>query len=144
MSSSFAVMLVIFFGLGLLLPGTILLNQWKQKRILGLLISGWCLVGTFVLISTLLLFFLITVYSYNMVLVVVLLTPVTIIAGLIATLAIGINNLVAGFSKDKQGKFNNSKIAVGFVILGINFTVVAAIIILIVLFMNGFIPIALM
>lgn len=144
MDSSSAVMLIIFVGLGMLLPGIILLNQWKQKKLLGLLIAGWCLVGTFVLISTLLLFFLITVYSYNLVLVAILLTPVTIIAGLIATLAIGINNLVAGFSKNKQGKFNNSKIAIGFVLLGINFTVIASIIILIVLFMNGYIPIALM
>lgn len=141
MDGATGLLLFTLIAVGLLVPGIILLSRWKVTRILGLLIPGWCLVGTFGILATLLFLYFLVISSTGLIFFLIALSPLIIIGGLIATLTIGINNLMVGFVK---GNINASKITIGFVLLGINFTILASIIILIVLFMNGFIPIALM
>ena len=134
MDGATGLLLFTLIAVGLLVPGIILLSRWKVNRILGLLIPGWCLVGTFGILATLLFLYFLVISSTGLIFFLIALSPLIIIGGLIATLTIGINNLMVGFAKG----------TIGFVLLGINFTILASIIILIVLFMNGFIPIALM
>ena len=141
MDGATGLLLFTLIAVGLLVPGIILLSRWKVTRILGLLIPGWCLVGTFGILATLLFLYFLVISSTGLIFFLIALSPLIIIGGLIATLTIGINNLMVGFAK---GNIKVSKITIGFVLLGINFTILASIIILIVLFMNGFIPIALM
>ena len=71
---------------------------------------------------------------------IIIITPFLIIAGLIVTLALGVEALTRGYEKPRNIKL----ITRGWVLIGINLSVVTSIIILLVLFMGGYIPIRLM
>ena len=135
--------LIIVTGIAaLLVPGIVLINQGKNNK--TKYIVGWCLVATVITGVSVGLGFLIVMAGSSLLGWLILITPLLIIVGLILTVTYGIDCLVKGFSKDQDGQRNKSKIKTGFVLLGINATIFLSILTLIILFMNGLIPIRLM
>lgn len=135
--------LIIVMGIAaLLVPGIVLINQGKNNK--TKYIVGWCLVATVITGVSVGLGFLIVMAGSSLLGWLILITPLLIIVGLILTVTYGIDCLVKGFSKDQDGQRNKSKIKTGFVLLGINATIFLSILTLIILFMNGLIPIRLM
>ena len=119
------------------------LNE-EGKRNLAYIQVGWIIIGVVSVIQTIGLFVLMWFSGGGFPLLIILVVPLMVLTALIFTLAFGIYNLALGFKRDKNGHFNASKITTGWVCIGINLTVVAAVITLLLMFMTGIIPIRLM
>jgi len=132
--------------IGLLVAGIILVNRGYKsdkdgKRNLNNIRLGWIFIGSASISATILTFWYAErVGFYSLFPILLFILPLIIIAGLIATLSVGISQLVAGYSKPRY----NKKIKVGWILLIINFSVFGLLATLLILFMSGLIPIALM
>ena len=140
MSGLTGFILILLAIAGTLVPGLIFVVNYKNTN-KGLYIAGWCLIGLIATAMTFGLFYFIVISWYSVLWLLILLIPLSVLGGLIATLTIGLNCLVKGFTK---GNINKANIITGFVLLGVNNIVFFSIILLILLFTNGFIPISLM
>ena len=132
--------------IGLLVAGIILVNRGYKtdkngKRNVNNIRLGWIFIGSASINATILIiWYAERVGFYSLFPILLFILPLIIIAGLIATLSVGISQLVDGYSKPR----NNKKIKVGWTLLIINFSVFGLIATLLILFMSGLIPIALM
>lgn len=121
--------------------GVVLINKGKQvdengNRKTGKLHAGWILV----LISSIQMgLSLVGAIMYGGLFAIILWSPLIVLIGLIITLAYGINYLTDGY-----GQHDRRKISIGWTLLIINSSVVTALIVLLLMFMNGWIPIRLM
>ena len=132
-------MLIVNF-ISVLIGGIIFISLgYRFARKLVLIKTGWIIIGVLSLLTTAGVVYL-GFYSGFTLLLIILLGPMAIVAGLIATLAFGIGNLIIGFGKVK----NVTKITNGFILIGINLTIIAALIVLLVMFTTGVIPIRFM
>lgn len=127
---------------------SILINSGYQKdqegrRNAKLIAIGWIIIGTSSFSGTVL-FILIALWTGYLYGLGLLAIPLLILAGLVASLTVGISNLAKGYAKDANGKRNHSLISSGWILLAINLTILVSIITLLVLFATGGIPIALM
>lgn len=129
-------------AIAFLVVGIVFVNLgYKSNRNLNKIKLGWIFIGISSIIATILLLWLGNNIGYFSLLgILIFIFPFIIIAGLVATLSVGISQLVDGYSKPRD----NKKIKVGWILLIINFSVLTAIITLLILFMSGLIPIALM
>ena len=119
---------IIFIGLG-----------YRFGRKLALIRTGWIIIGVISLVTTMGIGYL-AFRTSLLILLLIFIGPLFIIGGLIATLTAGIINLIVGFGKVR----NKTKIINGFVLLGINLAIVTTLIVLLVMFTTGIIPIRLM
>ena len=142
MSPITSFILVLLLASGILVPGIILIKNGKNNK--TLLIIGWVMVATLIAAAIFGLVFFIIVSGSSILGWLLFAVPFMIIAGLIVTLAFGIDCLTKGLTKDKEGNINKGKLITGIVLLAIHITVILSLIILVVLFANGLIPIALM
>ncbi len=125
-----------------LIVGVVLVTKGKQidengNRNTGKLNAGWILI----LISGIQMGLSVIgaiIYS-GLLFTIIFWLPLTVIAGLIATLSFGINFLTDGYSKNDK-----KKISTGWTLLIINSVVLTTIIVLLLMFMNGLIPIRFM
>ena len=108
-----------------------------------LIVIGWIIIGVSTLAVTILFFVVawLSGYLYTLGLLVV---PLMILVGIIVSLTLGISNLVNGYTRDENGKRNYQLVKSGWILLGLNITIVAVIFTLFMLFATGVIPIALM
>jgi len=124
-----------------LIVGVVLVAKGKQidengNRNTGILNAGWILI----LISGIQMgLSVIGAIMYGGLFAIIFWFPLIIIVGLIVTLSFGINYLTEGYSLHDR-----KKISTGWTLLIINSAVVATIIVLLLMFMNGWIPIRLM
>ena len=127
---TFLVVGIVFVSLG-----------YKRNRDLNKIKLGWIFIGVSSIIATALLLWLgNNIGLYSLLGLLVFLFPVIILASLIATLTLGICGLVNGYSKPR----NPTYIKRGWIFLIINIALSTTLIVLLVLFMNGWIPIRLM
>lgn len=143
MSGLLGFILVLLLVPALLVPGIIFINKGRGKNV-AMITIGWCIIGT---IATALTFgtgLLFYYWGTTVLTIVMIVSPLIIIAGLIVTVSLGITYLIKGYTRDKDGKINKRQITAGFVLLGINTLILAAIITLAIIFTSGLIPIALM
>ena len=132
--------------IGLLVAGIILVNRGYKsdkdgKRNLNNIRLGWIFIGSASINATILtIWYAERVGFYSLFPILLFILPLIIIAGLIATLSVGISQLVDGYSKPRD----NKKIKVGWILLIINLSVFGLLATLLILFMSGLIPIALM
>lgn len=139
----FAIILIL--TIGAIMTGIILINigmkpDEENKRNLNLVKAGWLTLGIYSILLTIGLTLLCIVVPSILVIFIFLL-PLTIIVGLIITLAYGVYYLSLGYNKEKP---DLRKREIGWTCLIINTSIFTTIVILLALFMNGFIPIALM
>ena len=129
-------------AIAFLVVGIVFVNLgYKGNRNLNKIKLGWIFIGISSIIATILLLWLGNNIGYFSLLgILIFIFPFIIIVGLIITLSLGISSLASGYSKPRD----NKKIKVGWILLIINFSVLTAIITLLILFMSGLIPIALM
>ena len=128
--------------------GSILIKKGYKKDNNGdrnpkLIVIGWIIIGVSTLAVTILFFVVawLSGYLYTLGLLVV---PLMILVGIIVSLTLGISNLVNGYTRDENGKRNYQLVKSGWILLGLNITIVAVIFTLFMLFATGVIPIALM
>lgn len=108
-----------------------------------LIVIGWIIIGVSTLAGTILFLFVSWLSSYLFGLG-LLMIPLLILAGIVVSLTLGVSNLVNGYTKNENGKRNYQLVTSGWILLGLNITIVAAIFTLFMLFATGVIPIALM
>ena len=126
----FLVVGIVFISLG-----------YKGNRNLNKIKLGWIFVGISSIIATVLILWLGNNIGYFSLLgILIFIFPFIIIAGLIVTLSLGISGLVSGYSKPR----NNAAIKRGWAFLIINIAITTTIIVLLLMFMSGLIPIRLM
>ena len=114
---------------------------YKGNRNLNKIKLGWIFVGISSIIATVLILWLGNNIGYFSLLgILIFIFPFIIIAGLIVTLSLGISGLVSGYSKPR----NNAAIKRGWAFLIINIAITTTIIVLLLMFMSGLIPIRLM
>lgn len=108
-----------------------------------LIVIGWIIIGVSTLAGTIL-FFVVAWLSGYLFGLGLLMIPLLILAGIIVSLTLGVSNLVNGYTKNENGKRNYQLVISGWILLGLNITIVAAIFTLFMLFATGVIPIVLM
>lgn len=114
---------------------------YKGNRNLNKIKLGWIFVGISSIIATVLILWLGNNIGYFSLLgILIFIFPFIIIVGLIVTLSLGISGLVSGYSKPR----NNAAIKRGWAFLIINIAITTTIIVLLLMFMSGLIPIRLM
>ena len=114
---------------------------YKGNRNLNKIKLGWIFVGISSIIATVLILWLGNNIGYFSLLgILIFIFPFIIIAGLIVTLSLGISGLATGYSKPR----NNAAIKRGWTFLIINIAITTTIIVLLLMFMSGLIPIRLM
>lgn len=136
--------LIIIAIVALAVTGGVLVSGGKRKREYGKVLAGWIVLSVLFTGLTALLLFLIFIYRSAVLVILLVFSPLIIILGLIICLSLGITRLVEGFSKDLDGKRAPSKIATGFVLLGVATLIVVMIAVLIILFETSVIRISLM
>jgi len=136
--------LIIVIIVALALAGGLLVFNGKDNKDNKKILAGWIVLSVlFTGLTALLLFFVIMLRSATLT-TLLFLSPLIILFGIIIGLCLGISRLTEGFSKKENGKRDPKKIVVGFVCLGIVLTIIATIIVLLVLFATGIIPIRFM
>ena len=114
---------------------------YKGNRNLNKIKLGWIFVGISSIIATVLILWLGNNIGYFSLLgILIFIFPIIIIIGLIVTLSFGISGLATGYSKPR----NNAAIKRGWTFLIINIAITTTIIVLLLMFMSGLIPIRLM
>ena len=127
---AFLVVGIVFISLG-----------YKGNRNLNKIKLGWIFVGISSIIATVLILWLGNNIGYFSLLgILIFIFPFIILAGLIVTLSLGISGLATGYSKPR----NNAAIKRGWTFLIINIAITTTIIVLLLMFMSGLIPIRLM
>ena len=116
-------------------------NNKCQKP--GLMIAGWIIVGVVSLLATAGFIFLVMQTSF-LVGLLFLFMPFIILLVFIISLAIGISYLILGYQRNEEGRFDMVKIRIGWINIGINTTIIATLLTLLLMFMTGIIPIRLM
>lgn len=140
MSSSLFTFIIANMFVSVLVGGIIFISLgYKFNRKLSLIRTGWIIIGAASIATTILLAYLSIMTGY-MLGIMIFLIPLAILVGLIVTMALGISNVAQGFSKPR----NKEKITSGFVLIGINLAITTTIIVLLVMFTTGIIPIRLM
>ena len=140
MSSSLFTFIIANMFVSVLVGGIIFISLgYKFNRKLSLIRAGWIIIGAASIATTILLAYLSIMTGY-MLGIMIFLIPLAILVGLIVTMALGISNVAQGFSKPR----NKEKITSGFVLIGINLAITTTIIVLLVMFTTGIIPIRLM
>ena len=122
---------VITFVLGLIAGIVLLMIGFKGARKLALIKAGWIIIGVLGILTTLAFIYLFMTSGLAIILLIFGL-PLLIIIGQIVTLVLGIGNLTNGSKK------------LGIVFLVIHLAVATTVIVLLVMFMTGLIPIRLM
>ena len=114
----------------------------KGHRNLTYIKTGWIIIGTTCAALTAGLAVLITLMGGMGSILgwIIVITPFIIIGGLIVTLALGVDALTKGYTRPRKINL----ITRGWVLIGINLAVVTTIIVLLVMFTTGIIPIRLM
>ena len=140
MSSSLFTFIIANMFVSVLVGGIIFISLgYKFNRKLSLIRAGWIIIGAASIATTILLAYLSIMTGY-MLGIMIFLIPLAILVGLIVTMALGISNVAQGFSKPR----NKEKITSGFVLIGINLAITTTIIVLLVMFTTGIIPMRLM
>lgn len=139
MSPNLAAFLLINTFISVLIGGIIFINLgYRFNRKLSLIKTGWIIIGVLSLLTTLGFAYLMWMTGLVLVFLIFVL-PFLILVGLVITLTLGISYIVFGFKKHLR-----DKITLGFVMIGINLAVLTTVIVLLVMFMTGIIPIRLM
>lgn len=139
MSPNLAAFLLINTFISVLIGGIIFINLgYRFNRKLSLIKTGWIIIGVLSLLTTIGFAYLMWMTGFIIVFLIFVL-PFLILVGLVITLTLGISYIVFGFKKHLR-----DKITLGFVVIGINLAVLATVIVLLVMFMTGIIPIRLM
>ena len=139
MSPNLAAFLLINTFISVLIGGIIFINLgYRFNRKLSLIKTGWIIIGVLSLLTTIGFAYLMWTTGFIIVFLIFVL-PFLILVGLVITLTLGISYIAFGFSKHLR-----DKITLGFVLIGINLAVLATVIVLLVMFMTGIIPIRLM
>ena len=140
MSPSLFSYLLLNVFISVLVGGIIFIRLgYKFHRKLALIRTGWIILGVLSIVVTAGLVYL-SFMTGMMIVFTIFLVPLLILVGLILTLTFGISDLAIGFSKPRNPK----KIANGFIFIGINLAVVTTLVVLLVMFTTGIIPIRLM
>ena len=152
MGSESLAIICIFVVISMLVTGIILVKEGNKvregsTRNVAFICAGWIILGILSLALTIGTVYLFSISSF-MTIILVFSMPVIILISLIVTLSYGISCLVDGYSKNKEGHCNTSKIRTGWICLGINTTIItliiAAIGVLLFLFNTGYFRISLM
>lgn len=145
MSGPALLLLCIIIISATLVPGIVFIHYGKTTKNYGFLIAGWILVGSISTAVTFGLGYLIYESPSAVYTLLAICSPFLVFAGLIFTLAAGICFVIKGFYRDKDGTrpFKKSLIT-GWVLIGINITIVSSIILLLALLATGIIPISFM
>ena len=122
---------IITLVLGLMAGIVLLMIGFNGARKLALIKAGWIIIGVLSIIITLAFVYLFMT-SGLAIMILIFGLPLLIIVGQIVTLSLGIGNLTNGSNK------------LGIVFLVIHLAVATTVIVLLVMFMTGFIPIRLM
>ena len=139
MSPNLAAFLLINTFISVLIGGIIFINLgYRFNRKLSLIKTGWIIIGVLSLLTTIGFAYLMWMTGLVLVFLIFVL-PFLILVGLVITLTLGISYIVFGFKKHLR-----DKITLGFVMIGINLAVLTTVIVLLVMFMTGIIPIRLM
>lgn len=140
-------LILITHSIAAFIVGFIYLDKGYKKdkdgnRYLNIIKFAWIMiaVATISLSLSALLFFAIHGFFASFLVGVLIVVPVLFIIFFIVTLSLGASYLASGYSTPK----NLVKIKRGWIILIINWTVLLSLIVLLVMFMNGLIPIRLM
>ena len=140
MGPTFLAFLIIFTFISVLIGGIIFINLgYRFNRKLSLIRTGWIIIGALSILTTLAVVYYAMTTGW-LIFSIIFLGPIIVIAGLIATLVLGISNLAIGFRAPR----NVQRIANGFILLGINLAIVTTFVVLLVMFATGIIPIRLM
>ena len=127
---AFLVVGIVFISLG-----------YKGNRNLNKIKLGWIFVGISSIIATVLILWLgNNIGSFSLLVFIIFILQFIIIAGWIVTLSFWLSGLVIGYSNPR----NNSAIKTGWTFLIINIASTSTIIVLLLMFMSGLIPIRLM
>ena len=137
--------LIALLTIGAIMTGIILINigmkpNAENKRNLDLVKAGWLVLGIYSVLLTIGLVLLCIVVPSILVILIFLL-PIAILVGLAITLSYGIYYLALGYSKTHPDTKLRS---IGWTCLIINISIVTTIVLLLVFFMSGLIPIRLM
>ena len=127
----FIILGIITFVGGITSGIILLILGFKGKRILGLIRAGWIILGAISIIITLG-FIELCIKSSFAIVILIFGIPLAILVGLIFTLTFALTNFV------------NKNIKLGVTFLIINLAVATTVIVLLVMFMTGLIPIRLM
>jgi hypothetical protein len=139
MSSSLFNFLLANLFISVLIGGIIFLNVgYKLNRNIKLIRTGWIIIGIVSVIVSAGLIYL-SINSGIGIVFLIFFGPLTIIAGLVVTAALGTTNLIKGYRKK-----DHSLISSGWTCLIIHSVVLSAIILLLVFFNTGVIRISLM
>ena len=139
MSPNLAAFLLINTFISVLIGGIIFINLgYRFNRKLSLIKTGWIIIGVLSLLTTIGFAYLMWMTGFVLVFLIFVL-PFLILVGLVITLTLGISYIALGFSKHLR-----DKTTLGFVLIGINLAVLATVVVLLVMFMTGIIPIRLM
>lgn len=125
------ILAIITFVLGLMAGIVLLMIGFNGARKLALIKAGWIIIGVLGILTTLAFAYLFMTSGFAVIILIFGL-PLLIIIGQIITLTLGIANLANGSKK------------LGIVFLVIHVAVATTIIVLLVMFMTGVIPIRLM
>ena len=139
MSPNLATFLLVNTFISVLIGGIVFINLgYRFNRKLSLIKTGWIIIGVLSLLTTFGFAYLMWMTGFVLVFLIFVL-PFLILIGLVITLTLGISYIAFGFSKHLR-----DKITLGFILIGINIAVLATVIVLLVMFMTGIIPIRLM
>ena len=125
------ILAIITFVLGLMAGIVLLMIGFKGARKLAFIRAGWIIIGVLGILTTLAFVYLFMTSGFAVIILIFGL-PLLIIIGQIVTLALGIGGLTTG----------NKKLGIAFLV--IHLAVATTIIVLLVMFMTGLIPIRLM
>ena len=107
------------------------LNSDGKKDLKQLLI-GWIFMSAAISTVTFGYFYLVYKSSYYAG-ALIMFVPFLVLVGLIVTLSIGIVDLINGYKRDENGRFNKKKIVSGWIFIGVNLAIVSSLIILFIL-----------
>ena len=140
MGPTFLAFLIISTFISTLIGGIIFISLgYRFNRKLSLIRTGWIIIGALSILTTLAIVYYAMMTGW-LIFSIIFLGPIIVIAGLIATLVLGISNLAIGFRTPR----NVQRIANGFILLGINLAIITTFVVLLVMFATGIIPIRLM
>ena len=141
MSGEALFFLLLIITIGVVVTGVVLIRNGMKpvERKLGFIRAGWLIIGIHSVLITLLIVYL-AIRMSGILIWLLLLSPIIILLGLILTLSLGLTYIFDG----NKGEGDKKKRSIGIACLIINAVIVIALGTLIILFMNGLIPIRLM
>ena len=148
MSAEFAFILCFIATVTILVTGIVFVHSGMKEDENGnrnptFIKIGWIIIGALSLVVTGGIVFLAIETSF-MVGFLFLILPLLVLIGLAITLSYGIFSLIVGYHKDKEGNIDIARVKVGWINIGVNIAIITAILVLLLMFMTGIIPIRLM